>query len=96
MKCSVTHVVGNLNNETEKSKQTLSLNIKIFFTMCAVKGFKNCNTKLDDAELLFLSILFQKIHLLGFLIFFINVGKTTDTCNTLNLTNGLVSMKICL
>ena len=74
----------------------LVLTSRFFFTMCAVKGFKNCNTKLDDAELFFLSILFQKIHSLGFLIFFINVGKTTDTLNTLNLTNGLVSMKICL
>ena len=43
-----------LNIETKKSEQTLQclfrflcLNIKIF-TVCAVKRFKNCNTKLDQ------------------------------------------------
>ena len=30
----------------------LCLNIKIYFTVCAVKRFKYCNTKLDPAELL--------------------------------------------
>ena len=34
----------------------LCLSIQIVFTMCAMKGFENCNSKLDDAELLLLSI----------------------------------------
>ena len=33
----------------------LCLNIDILFTVCAMKSWKDCNTKLDHAELLSLS-----------------------------------------
>ena len=41
----------------------LCLNIKIYFTVCAMKRFKYCNTKLDHAELLSLRefALFAKV-----------------------------------
>ena len=44
--CYTAYTVKNLNIETEKSAQTLfilSLNIKNFFTMCALKHFKDYN-----------------------------------------------------
>ena len=34
----------------------LGLNIKIFFTLCSVKPFKDCNIKLDHAELFYICI----------------------------------------
>ena len=51
----------NLNIETEKSEQTLFAQIslsqyKYLLTVCAVKRFYDCNTKLAHAELLSLDI----------------------------------------
>ena len=43
----------NLNFETEKSVcSDFSVSVLRFFTVCAVKCFKDCNTKLDHAEFL--------------------------------------------
>ena len=51
----------NLNIETEKSEQTLFAHFSLFqysdvFTVCAEKRYKDCNTKLDQAGRLCLSI----------------------------------------
>ena len=51
----------NANIETEKSEQTPFAQIFLsqyyyLFNVCAVKRFKDCNTKLDHAKLLSSSI----------------------------------------
>ena len=58
MKCDLWHMRWrNANIETEKSEQTLFAQIFLsqyyyLFNVCTVKRFKDCNTKLDHANLL--------------------------------------------
>ena len=61
LKCFVALVVVNLNIETEKSEQTMFAQISLGSMLrLFLLHFKDCNTKLDHAEPLSLSLFLQK------------------------------------
>ena len=74
--CSREILILRLRNLSKRCLlRFLSLNIKILFTGCAVRCFKDCNTKLDHAELLPYSIFCMAFDVSCTDVKFLGVGQ---------------------